>query len=204
MSGRVLRFEGSAHAEADRLLPWLVNGTLEGEELAMVRAHLDECAACRRELAWLHSLQAACTEQAPARPLPAPRRLRHRARASKDASGQRRNRRGWQQWLIAAQAGALLALGAAWLQGSHPVAAPYHALAAPAAARDHLVVVFDPALSEMRLRRLLQACDARVVDGPTAAGAWVLSVPAARAATIREALRGAPGVTLVERLDPKR
>lgn len=204
MSGRVLRFEGSAHAEADRLLPWLANGSLEGEELAMVRAHLDECAACRRELAWLRSLQTACVEEAPMRPAQAPRRLRHRLSAARTDRGQRRNRHGWQRWLIAAQAGVMLALGVAWLHGGAPVTASYHTLGAPAMARDHLVVVFDPALSEMRMRRLLQACDARVVDGPTAAGAWVLSVPATRAATVREALRAAPGVTLVERLDPTR
>ena len=57
---------------------------------------------------------------------------------------------------------------------------------------------------EARMRRLLQACAARVVDGPTAAGAWILSVPSARAPTIREALRAAPGVTLVEGLGPGR
>ena len=36
MSGRVLPFEGSAHDEAQRLLPWLVNGRLEDRERAVV------------------------------------------------------------------------------------------------------------------------------------------------------------------------
>ena len=204
MSGRVLRFEGSAHAEADRLLPWLANGTLEGDELALVRAHLGECASCRRELAWLRSLQAECTADAPPRHAPgASRRLHQRlAKAKKGAAPRRRLT--WQHAVIAAQAALLLTLGVALLRAQPPVVGAYHTLGAPAAARDRLVVVFDPGLSEMAMRQLLQACDARVVDGPTAAGAWVLSVPTARAATIREALRAAPGVTLVERLDPAR
>ena len=47
MSGRVLRFEGSAHTEAQRLLPWFVNGTLKDEELALIERHLakPECQA---------------------------------------------------------------------------------------------------------------------------------------------------------------
>ena len=32
------------------LLPWYVNGTLEGAELALIEAHLDECAECRADL----------------------------------------------------------------------------------------------------------------------------------------------------------
>ena len=37
MTGRVLQFDPAAHKVADVLLPWLVNGTLEGDELAFVR-----------------------------------------------------------------------------------------------------------------------------------------------------------------------
>lgn len=201
MSGRVLRFEGSAHTEADRLLPWLANGTLEGDELERVRAHLDECAACRRELDWLRSLQSACAGEAlPEAPSRAPRRLRRRVATH----GKRwHDRPRWQGWLIVAQAAVMLLMGLAlWRHDARPTPT-YHTLAAPTAARDRLVVVFDPALSEAHMRRLLQACDARVVDGPTAAGAWILSVPATRATAVREALRAAPGVTLVERLDAR-
>ena len=199
MSGRIIHFEGSAHTEADRLLPWLANGTLEGEELMRVRAHLDQCAACRNELDWLRSLQGAYAEEAT--PVPPPRLSRRLRHLTASHSTRRHNRSRWQPWLIAAQTAVMLVMGLALLQYQRPVPGLYHTLAAPAVARDRLVVVFDPALSEMRMRRLLQACDAHVVDGPTAAGAWVLSVPSARADAVREALRAAPGVTLVERLD---
>lgn len=203
MSGRVLRFEGAGHLEVDRLLPWLVNGTLEADELALVQRHLDECAACRRELEWLRSLQAACVEDsAPAADTArSMRRLRRRL-----ASGRRGGRHGpgrhapWLLWTIAAQAVLVLALGAVLFGVGRPPVAAYHTLAAAGTARARLVVVFEPHVSEAQMRRLMRASDARIVDGPTDAGAYVLSVPAARATTVREALRAAPGVTLVESL----
>ena len=38
------------------LLPWYVNGTLDGEERAMVEKHLKECLACRNELEEMEAL----------------------------------------------------------------------------------------------------------------------------------------------------
>jgi hypothetical protein len=67
---------------------------------------------------------------------------------------------------------------------------------------EQLVVVFDPGLSEARMRTLLRASGARIVDGPSEAGAYVLVLPADRLAAVQESLRRAPGVLLVERLQP--
>ena len=50
---RVVRLDAAAHKVADVLLPWLVNGTLEGDELAFVQRHVDECPNCRHEVEWL-------------------------------------------------------------------------------------------------------------------------------------------------------
>lgn len=206
MSGRVLRFEGSAHQESERLLPWLVNGTLRDDELRLVQQHLGECEACQHEVAWLRSLQAACADE----PVPAAattrslRRLHRRLRSTGD--GPRRGwgrRQRWLGWVIAAQAVLVLALGVALFRISRPPPAPaYHTLSAAPAPSERLVVRFAPTLTEAPLRQLLLANDARIVDGPTEAGGWVLSVPAARAPAVRAALRAAPGVTLVESLGP--
>ncbi len=38
-----------AHENAARLIPWLVNGTLSGEEAVALRAHLAACARCRAD-----------------------------------------------------------------------------------------------------------------------------------------------------------
>jgi anti-sigma factor RsiW len=39
-----------AHEQAQMLLPWHVNGSLEPGEAALVEAHLAECAECRATL----------------------------------------------------------------------------------------------------------------------------------------------------------
>jgi hypothetical protein len=63
------------------------------------------------------------------------------------------------------------------------------------------MVMVDPAMREAQWRGLLQASGARIVDGPNAAGAYVLAVPPQRTAHACDALRAAPGVLLVERID---
>src|SRR5207253_10892561 len=60
MTGRVIPFDAAAHNVADALLPWFVNGTLKGDELALVQRHLGECARCQHEVEWLRELHAAC------------------------------------------------------------------------------------------------------------------------------------------------
>ncbi|HHQ42366.1 MAG TPA: zf-HC2 domain-containing protein, partial [Chromatiales bacterium] len=37
------------------LLPWLANGTLEGEERERVQRHVEGCARCRAELEFLQA-----------------------------------------------------------------------------------------------------------------------------------------------------
>ena len=46
------------HDPANALLPWHLNGTLEGDEAAAVRAHLETCAVCTSELVDLAEIAA--------------------------------------------------------------------------------------------------------------------------------------------------
>lgn len=218
MSGHVLRFEGSAHTEAQRLLPWFVNGTLQDEELAQIELHLGECADCRRDADGLRQLQAAFTDiPSSADATQSFLRLRRGIEASRIWRPLPRLnsiRRTWgltpprMRWAVATQFATILVLVGLLFVGDRPAA--YRTLGDSAASRqgaasaspDKLVVVFDPQISEAQMRRLLRASGARIVDGPTDTGAYVLVVPARRAATVREALQAAPGVTLVERLTP--
>ncbi|HEU4375143.1 MAG TPA: zf-HC2 domain-containing protein, partial [Telluria sp.] len=47
------------HQAVQQMLPWLLAGTLDADEVALAEQHLGECAACRTDLAWQRKLRAA-------------------------------------------------------------------------------------------------------------------------------------------------
>ena len=61
--------------------------------------------------------------------------------------------------------------------------------AAPVAAPGNLIVIFRPDSSEAALRAILMQNQARIVDGPTAADAYVLHVAADRRAAVLARLK---------------
>jgi anti-sigma-K factor RskA len=213
VTGRVLRFESGTHRVVDALLPWYVNGTLEGDELDGVRHHLSQCAQCREEVAWLRELHAACVA---AESMPgagnAFRSLRHKleGRATKGGLSSRLGRvwshgSTWTRWAAAASLAMVLALGASLLQEARGPTL-YHTLGASGTterASGSLIVVFDPATTEADLRRILRQADARLVDGPTRANAYVLDVPAGRRQDVMHMLRAQRAVVRVEQLGPE-
>jgi len=213
VSGRILQFEARRHGEAMRLLPWLVNGRMDEAERGWVESHVAGCAECRQELDALRQLQSGCRAPdaaADARDADEAdrgwQRLQGRLQPALATPGGRPAqhrwlRARWQRWAIAAQAAVIATLAVVLWQQPEPAA--YHTLgAASAATSGNLVIVFDSRTDESRMRRLLLASQARIVDGPNDAGAYVLAVPPARLPMIRDALRAAPGVTLVESLAP--
>jgi anti-sigma factor RsiW len=220
VNGSILPFEGRRHVEAQRLLPWLLSGRLDDDERAWLEPHMAGCGDCRRELEQLRALRDACAQAGDDVPGGGAgdvftassaadrgwRRLRpllQPSRPQREEAWRRPTARRprWLGWAIAAQAATLAALAfALWQQ---PAPARYRTLGAtPAAPTGNLVIAFDPRLDEAHLRSLLLASQARIVDGPNDAGAYVLSVPPARLALVRDALRAAPGVTLVAGLAP--
>ena len=204
MSGAILMFEGGRHAEAQRLLPWLANGTLEPDEAARVHRHLAGCRACQDELEALQSLRVACADaDTPDAHDPDAGWARLRPRLGRRSTRTHVDARPppWLGWALAAQAALLAAFAVALWQRPEPPA-PYRLLGTSASAGD-LIVVFDPRVDEATLRGLLRASGTRIVDGPNEAGAYVLAVPPARMASVRAALRAAPGVRLVESLAPE-
>ena len=213
MNGRVLNFDEPAHRAAEMLLPWFVNGTLKGEELASVEQHLRECARCQREVDWLREMQAAYAggETAQNAVLSFQKLRHHLDEPRRELGLVPRLREFWRQtqlWArqaVLAELLVILVLGALLVSGTQP-ASLYQTLGAAQSsphAAGSLVVVFDPRITEAELRRIVRGIGARVVDGPTAANAYVLELPAEKQAAALKVLRAERAVVLAERLGPE-
>ena len=209
MSGQVVRIDPAAHKVVDALLPWFVNGTLDADEAAMVERHLAECRRCQDEVEWLRGLYAACVAgEAGPEASSALRKLRLRLEAPRPPRARAASRghfrfggRPWSHWIIGAQLALIAGLGTLWLQEDR--VPRYATLGAPVtASAGVLVVMFDPATPEAELRRVLQEAQARLVNGPTRANAYIVEVAPERRAQALEMLRVEPAVTLVEELGP--
>ena len=203
---RFFPFDDPVHREVAELLPWLANGTLAGFEKAKVARHVSECIACRRELEDLRALQGAIANdgldsgatQAFAK-LKArierdrPRRtqpLFHRVASRWHASDF------WARGLLVAQFAALIVIAGVYL--SRPPQY-YHTLAAAATtARGDVVVVFQGTTTEREIRDVLLRVQARIVDGPSAEGAYTLKVREGDQRTVLEQLRQQPVVKFCE------
>jgi anti-sigma factor RsiW len=209
MSGRVLPLQGSEHTVVDALLPWYVNGTLQGDELDRVKQHLTGCEQCRREVDWLRDVFAACAAIAPVPDAPpltdangvaglAPRAepQRWRGRVSEGW----RSSQPWVRMLVAAQLAGLAILGTLLTIDARDDPG-YRTLGAyTRSASDAIAVMFDPAITEAEMRRVLTDAGARIVDGPTTTNAFLLEVPAAQSGEALQKLRAQRGVLFAEPL----
>ena len=209
----VVRLDAERHRAVQALLPWHAAQTLDAADRERVEAHLAECPRCQADLAFERRLQAAhaAFDAAPARDVERDlARLAARLDEPAAAPGLRAAVMRWrEQWralganvrgVLVAQCALIAALGVA-LGLSLPFAGAYRGLGdAPPTARGNLLVMFRAEASEAQLRAALQAAGARIVDGPTPAGAWVLAVPDARRTSALEALRAQPTVRLAEPL----
>jgi hypothetical protein len=200
----IIRLRGSPHEQTQSLLPWYVNNTLEADEAAAVESHLESCGECRSELEAERMLAlrvasapldvahgwALLDRTLPERKVPASLPLPlHRRRISVG-------------WAAAAQAAAAVAIVFAAVALDRPAPqATYHALgSASAAGTGNAIILFAPGTSEREMRGLVDGADARIVDGPTASGAYVLRVARAREAALAQ-LRQSQRITLAEPID---
>jgi hypothetical protein len=206
----IIRLRGSPHEQAQQLLPWYVNGTLEADEAALVEAHLAECAECRADLA---------AEQALSREVAAlPLDVEHAWSALSDridAAGPPRRlaepvpflrRKVAIGWALGGPlaAAAAVAFAVAIVPGApSPVGETYRALgSAPTAAPGNALVMFRPDARDSDLRAALTKAGARIVDGPTASGAYVVRIAPAIRAQALGGLRATPQIVLAEPIDP--
>jgi hypothetical protein len=112
---------------------------------------------------------------------------------------------GWMPWALAAQGVVIAGLVLQLLPNS---SADYRALsnggnAAPPTP-GNVVVMFHADTQLGQVQQILQAQGARVVDGPTVTGAYVLDVPDANQAQALAALKALPEVQLAEPLNARR
>lgn len=194
------------------LLPWHVAGTLPAAEQARVAQHLESCAACRADVARERRLMAAEP------PLPAgldaeaalARLMPQLNGAAQEAPPRRDVRRriagwldtgGWRNWALAAQFAIIAGLGVSlWQAGGMGRAPAYRALGSGVAAAPEVVVMFRPDARFDHVQQVLQASGARIVDGPTVTGAYLVSVEMAHQPQLLAALRADPAVRLAEPL----
>ncbi|OOG22017.1 hypothetical protein B1C78_15645 [Thioalkalivibrio denitrificans] len=168
------------------LLPWLVNGTLDGAEHEAVSRHVAACAACQAEVSLLRAMRRGVKAVEP---------------AGAGELGWQRLRRGLggqvrtvtPRWVIpAAMAASLVIVAqAALLVTRAPETVRYEPLADPVPTEVLAQVRFTPEASEADLRALLREAGVRIVDGPSAAGVYRLAVepdrdPEAAARVLRE------------------
>lgn len=206
--GRNPTLPAESHEQTQTLLPWYVNGQLDGAELGLVETHLRDCADCRAELRLEQRLEKAVAglpfdaelgwaevrgRIAVQQNQRGPAALARRALSPDARTG----------WAIAAQFVLVIAAIAMLL----PLTGPqprYHALgsAPPAPSQGDVIVVFRPQAQAGDLTRALRDSGARLVDGPTAADAYVLATPAAGRAAVLARLRANADIVMAEPIDP--
>lgn len=197
------------HRNAQLHLPWYATGRLDAAEQARVAMHVAGCAACQADLALEGLLTSHQPEPAGLTADAGWARLRARLERERRpilAPAAAAGRRAipalfgdWRGWAMAAQFAIIVLL--AILLTRTPQSADYRALGRtqPAVAGD-LIVMFSPQTSERALRAALDGAGARIIDGPTSTGAYVLQIPGGQHEAALARLRQSPAVTLAQPL----
>ena len=218
----IIRLNDDPHVQTQHLLPWYVTGALQGQELALVEAHLAECAECRQDA----EIERTLARQVRALPIDVDRvwaALRARIEGGQSAQG--KTGRGKTTsgkttsgkttpnkasllarkipiaWAIAAQAATLAILVPLMTLAPPRPQRLYRTLGSAPAGSGDLVVMLELGSSAASLRTILMRDEARLVDGPTSVDAYVLQArPGLRAAVLAR-LRSDSGVSLAEPID---
>jgi hypothetical protein len=218
MNRSVISIDGPAqHDAVQRLLPWYLNQTLSAAERVRVDRHLLGCALCRSDLLEQRELVALVGPVAASgsvdRDFAALARVLDPSDRAADAAGRFRSGLGRRDWgptwmraALAAQFTLILGLGVSLGLVLFPrveLTAPYRTLGAPLPARDagdQVIIAFRDDVNMASVRRILERLGARVVDGPTATGAFVIAVPGGTAGQVIANLRKIAEVRLAESL----
>jgi anti-sigma factor RsiW len=221
----IVQLFSDEHQKVQMLLPWYVSGTLDAQETASVEAHLQACPDCQAELASERLLKAEFAGIAvgadkswselrnriapEARRRSAPTRLVSGLsdRMSGLIKGWRRSAP-WMQWAVGLQAAGLVAAAALFgpaspmVMAKANIPAAYHVLgAAPGATAANLAVMFRPDATVSQVHDVLGGIDARVVDGPSSTGVYMLRVGVSARGQALSRLHAASIVQMAEPVD---
>jgi Putative zinc-finger len=192
--------------EAATLIPWYLSGTLGPDESRAVEQHLTGCASCREKVGEWRRLRPALERAIEARPAPA-RDLFASVISRIDASARapvQRALAGASWWeriatavfgvlpprlapaaalaVIVLQFGALAVVGTVAYQAMRgPIVTTQSGPEGRRPLRPGMVrlrVAFQDNAPGAEIRGLLQRLDARIIDGPSAAGFYIIETPA--------------------------
>lgn len=181
------------HDQIMLLLPWHVNGTLEPEESGQVERHLSSCLVCRKEL---ERLQMAATAVRQSDPFTTTAetsftKISAQLEADKKADGFTQIlRKHWQtltDWapyqLLWALPSLVLAVLIIQLHTPHDLN-NYRTLTTqqiksgqPEKNALYIKVVFDSQITLDSFQQILDGMSAKIINGPTAVGAYTLQIP---------------------------
>jgi hypothetical protein len=216
----VVPLPASEHHQFQLLLPWFVTGKLDQLEHARVENHLAACAQCQAQLKlerWFDveisvvPLEVEHSWHRPQAPMASepepPPRAGHQDEVPFTGHGRRVPgvlsvpAPGWPIAASCALLLLLLAVGLWTLPGLR--SGQYEAVGAPPTdSAGNAVVTFRPDVPESAMRETLNASGARIVDGPTAADAYVLHVPHALRVSALAKLRASSAVVMAQPIDP--
>jgi hypothetical protein len=190
---RIIRFPEDKHRETQALLPWYVSGTLAAGERTIIEAHLADCARCREDLQAQRQLKSEIADL----PLEADRGWQALCQRIETPAKPQWKLSQPVGWLIAAQIAFLAILGGMTLSSDRT--GVYRTLSNPSAKTSgNAIVMFRPDASVQDMRSAIETNHARLVDGPTAAGAYVLAIAEPGREKGLEALRQNSAVILAE------
>jgi hypothetical protein len=204
----IIRLRGTPHDEVQELLPWLVNGTLAADEAERLERHLGECAECRADLAAERRLAGELAS------LPVNIETSWEAMEGRLQEAPVFRTRApvgfWRKrvplgWAVASPLAAAAAVALVFVNvtPTHPIAQQeYRALgAAEMTQTANLVVLFEPQTRVRDMQALLADANARLVDGPTETGAYLVRVDPGKRELALKQLRDNDAIALAEPID---
>ena len=174
------------------LLPWYLSGTLAESEQQDVTGHLASCAVCRAELAALtrdrHLVREALgASPGPSRDLrtmvlsriaaastPAPPAV---ARAAEGRGAWHARSPMWRAGVALAASLIIVQFAVILRLAQSPTAAPPVMTRGLGPPTTRLELLVDPGASQAALTDFLRSLHARIVDGPSAEGAYMVEIP---------------------------